>query len=151
SGTVVARRAALGAGPLLDRVGPRSRDAAPGPPWGADQGSRPLRGWARRLRRRVRGVASARGFGPRAPRLLRGRARGGTVRAPGSRRQAPRPAFGRSRGFGERARGGRPGPALRRGPSVAGVPRTPGAGAGRVRGARRRRGRRVPRARGADA
>src|SRR5581483_9102711 len=98
SGTVVARRAALGAGP-------RSRDAAPGPPWGADQGSRPLRGWARRLRRRVRGVASARGFGPRAPRLLRGRARGGTVRAPGSRRQAPRPAFGRSRGFGERARG----------------------------------------------
>src|SRR5581483_12097378 len=60
SGTVVARRAALGAGPLLDRVGPRSRDAAPGPPWGADQGSRPLRGWARRLRRRVRGVASAR-------------------------------------------------------------------------------------------
>ena len=108
----------------------RARPPAAGPPRHRHPRVRPGRERARRVRRRLPGPQGDGGERQGAARVLRGGTGGGAVRAARRRRSDPRAARGRRRadrrsGGGGRAGGrgpgrGRPRPALRRGPPVAG-------------------------------
>ncbi|MFN8233901.1 MAG: DEAD/DEAH box helicase [Actinomycetota bacterium] len=117
---LVPRVLAPGAGRHADRDRPRSRDAAPRPVRGRDPRGRPLRGDPRRVRRGLRGAPRDGVLGGGPARLLRRRARRGSVRAPGGG-GSPTDAARAGAGPGRRARPRRrrPRTTLRRGAPVA--------------------------------